>query len=141
MNTWHRHHGHLGTGGMETLTKHQMVLGLDLDPKQQPDFCEPCISGKCHRLAFKQSTNKRASHPLELVYSDVCGKIGTRSLSSGKYLVTFVDNHSHFVWVCILKHKDEVFSWFQEWKAQMERLAGRHLRTDNGRVHLHNQQS
>ena len=105
-NIWHRRLGHLGTGGMETFIKHQMVFGLDLNPKQQPDFGEPYISGKCHRLPFKQLTNKRASHPLELVHSDVCSKIGTQSLSGGEYFFTFVDDHFRYVWVYIPKHKD-----------------------------------
>jgi len=34
------------------------------------------IKGKSHRLPFQSSTMKRANHTLELVHSDVCGKIG-----------------------------------------------------------------
>ena len=55
----------------------------------------------------------------KLVHSDICGKNGTQSLGSGEYFVTFVDDHTTHVWVYILKHKDEVFSRFQEWKAQV----------------------
>ena len=120
---------------METLSKHQMVRGLDLDSKQLSEFCESCAKGKSHRLAFKHSTDKRASHPLELVHSDICGKIGTQSLSGGEYFVTFVDDRTRHVWIYILKHKDEVFSRFQEWKVQVERSTGRQvktLRSDNG---------
>ena len=39
------------------------------------------------------------------------------------------------VWVYILKHEDEVFSRFQEWKAEVERSTGRQMKTlcsDNG---------
>ena len=112
-----------------------MVSGLDIDSKQQPEFCESCAKGKSHRLAFKHSVKTRANHPLELVHSDVCGKIGTRSLGGGEYFVTFIDDHTRHAWVYILKHKDEVFARFQEWKAQVERSTGRQvktLRSDNG---------
>ena len=132
---WHRRLGHLGNAGMEALAKNQMVSGLDIDSKQQPEFCESCAKGKSHRLAFKHSIKTRANHPLELVHSDVCGKIGTRSLGGGEYFVTFIDDHTRHAWVYILKHKDEVFARFQEWKAQVERSTGRQvktLRSDNG---------
>ena len=89
---WHRRLGHLGNAGMEALAKNQMVSGLDIDSKQQPEFCESCAKGKSHRLAFKHSVKTRANHPLELVHSDVCGKIGTRSLGGGEYFVTFTDD-------------------------------------------------
>ena len=56
-------------------------------------------------------------------------------MGGGEYFATFVDDHTRHVWVYILKHKDEVFSRFQEWKAQVERSTGRQvktLRSDNG---------
>ena len=132
---WHRRFGHLGIQGMQALAKNKMVSGLDLDRKQESSFCESCVKGKSHRLPFQQSTTKRADHPLELIHSDVCGKIGTRSLGGGEYFVTFVDDHTRHVWVYILKHKGEVFQRFREWKALVEKSSGRKiktLRTDNG---------
>ena len=52
-----------------------------------------------------------------------------------KYFVTFVDDHTRYVWAYILKSKDEVFAHFQKWKAQVEKSTGREvkiLRSDNG---------
>ena len=85
---WHRRFGHLGIQGIQTLAKNKMVSGLDFNWKQESSFCESCVEGKSHRLPFQQSTGKRANHPLELIHSDVCGKIGTQSF------VTFVDDHT-----------------------------------------------
>ena len=65
----------------------------------------------------------------------MCGKIGTQSLGGGEYFVTFVDDHTQHVWVYILKHKGEVLQRFQEWKALVEKLSGRKIKTlqsDNG---------
>ena len=65
----------------------------------------------------------------------MCGKIGTKSLGGGEYFVTFIDDHTHHVWVYILERKDEVFQQFREWKVQVEKSTGRNikiLRTDNG---------
>ena len=131
----HRRLGHLGSTGMEALAKQQMVDGLDINLTQPPKFCESCAKGKGHRLPFKGTSGKKADHPLDLVHSDVCGKIGTKSLSGGEYFVTFIDDHTRHVWVFVLKHKHEVFACFKQWKAQVERSTGRQvktLRSDNG---------
>ena len=117
------------------MAKNQMVSGLDLDFKQESTFCESCVKGKSHKLPFQHSSTKRADHPLELIHSDVCGKIGTQSLGGGEYFVTFVDDHTRHVWIYILKHKGEVFQRFKEWKVLVEKASGRKikiLRSDNG---------
>ena len=132
---WHRRFGHLGSQGMQLLVRKKMVSGLDLDGKQHPTFCEPCVKGKTHRLAFQSSSTKRADHPLELIHSDVCGKIGARSLDGGEYFVTFIDDYTRYAWVYILQHKSEVFQRFQEWKALVKKSSGRKIkifRLDNG---------
>ena len=132
---WHRRFGHLGAQGMQALMKNKMVSEMDFEWKQESDFCESCVEGKSHRLPFQQSTGKRMDSPLELIHSDVCGKIGTKSLGGGEYFVTFIDDHTRHVWVYILKYKNEVFKRFQEWKALVEKSSGRHikaLRSDNG---------
>jgi len=77
----------------------------------------------------------RAEHPLDLVHSYVCGKIGARSLGGGEYFVTFLDDCTRYVWVYIVKHKGEVFQKFREWKTLVENSSGRKvkiLRSDNG---------
>ena len=129
---WHRRFGHLGAQGMQELAKSKMVKGLDFE---MFSFCERCIQGKSHRLPFQESSVKRTHHPLELIHSDVCGKIGTRSLGGGEYFVMFLDDHTQHIWVCIMKNKSEVFQLFREWKAQVERSSGKKIkifRSDNG---------
>ena len=62
--------------------------------------------------------------------------MNAKSLFSGaEYFLTFIDDFSHYMWVYILKKKDEVFKYFLEWKALVERFSGKMLntlRTDNG---------
>ena len=75
------------------------------------------------------------TQPLELIHSDVFGKIGTPSLSGGEYFITFTDDYTRHVWVYILKNKSEVFPKFLEWKALVENSSGRRMKTfrmDNG---------
>ena len=133
--TWHRRYGHLGIRSLQLLAKDNMVDGLNYDCSKGFGFCESCTEGKSHQLPFPKRTCKRAKHPLELIHSDVCGKIGTRSLGGGEYFVTFVDDHTRYAWVYVLKKKSEVLQRFREWKAEVERQTDRKvktLRTDNG---------
>ena len=49
--------------------------------------------------------------------------------------MTFIDDKTRYVWVYVLKCKDQVFKRFLEWKAFAEKSTGRKLkvlRTDNG---------
>ena len=72
---------------------------------KSPGSCEPCIDGKLHKKKFPIKERKRAGKPLELVHSDVCGKMKNKSLSGKQYFVSFIDDYSLLVWVYVLKHK------------------------------------
>ena len=120
---------------LTTLKKDGLVRGFGYDSSHVIDFCEPCIGGKIHRNPFPKSGRERAKEPLELVHSDVCGKISSPSLGQAEYFVTFIDDKTHYTWVYVMKHKSEVFEKFMEWKAFVEKSSSykvKKLRTDNG---------
>ena len=134
-DVWHRRYGHLGTRNLQKLAKHELVNGFDFDMTKEINFCESCVEGKHHRRHFPTIGGKRSVEPLGLVHSDVCGKISTESLSGAEYFLTFIDDTTRYVWVYVLKRKDQVFERFLEWKALVEKSTGRKLkalRTDNG---------
>jgi transposase InsO family protein len=57
------------------------------------------------------------------------------SLSGYLYFVTFIDDYSRWTWIFFMKTKDEVFSRFREFRAQVKNLTGKKikvLRSDNG---------
>ena len=97
-------------------------------------MCEPCMEGRQHRTPFPVGTG-RAAGPLDLVHSNVCGKVGSPSLSGSEYFVTFIDSYSHYTWVYVQKRMNQVFESFLEWKVLVENFSERKLkvlRTDNG---------
>lgn len=67
-------------------------------------LCENCILGKMTRQPF-HNKGQRASKPLELVHSDVCGPINSPTWDNYKYYVTFIDDYTHFVMVYLIKEK------------------------------------
>ena len=134
-NLWHRRFGHLGEKNLSTLKKDELVSGFDYNTAGAIGFCEPCVDGKIHRKPFPKAGHERAREPLELVHSDVCGKLSTPSLGQAEYFVVFIDNSTHYVWIYTMKHKHEVYEKFLDWKALVEKSSGykvKKLRTDNG---------
>ena len=121
---WHRRYDHVGFRGLEILAANQMVDGFDYQKSSETKFCEPCIDGKHQRSTFPSTGGKRASEILELIHSDVCGKLDAKSLSGAEYFLTFIDDKSRFAWVYVLKQKSEVFSKFVEWKTMIENPTG-----------------
>ena len=139
---WHRRFGHLNERSLHTLASQQLVYDFDYHISKPMPFCKACVEGKLHRTPFPGGGRKRADAPLDLVHSDVCGPIGTESLSGAKYFVTFVDDKTHYTWVYVLKAKSEVFCKFLEWKSLVERMSDRQLkilRTDNGGEYTSNE--
>ena len=136
---WHRRYGHLGVQNLQKLAKEELVDGFDYNSLRDVNFCEPCLEGKHQRRKFPTDGGKRSGELLGLVHSDVCGKMNAKSLSGAEYFLTFIDDKSRYVWVYILKHKDDVFPCFLEWKALVERSTNQKLkalRTDNGGEYL-----
>ena len=134
-DVWHQRFGHLGVRNLEKLAKDKLVDGFDYDASKEINFCESCAEGKHHGNSFATDGGRRSDEPLGLVHSDVCGKLDIPSLSGGKYFLTFIDDKTRYVWVYVLKRKDQVFERFLEWKAFAEKSTGRKLkvvRTDNG---------
>ncbi|GKD50569.1 putative RNA-directed DNA polymerase [Tanacetum coccineum] len=77
--------------------------------------------GKQTRLAFKSRSPFRMKNMLDLVHSDVCGPMKTKTLGGCSYFVTFIDDHSRKVWVYTLKTKDQVSDVFKQFHALVER--------------------
>ncbi len=59
---------------------------FNYDPSNEIGFCETCIGGKHHRGPFAGSTTQ-TTQILELVHSDVCGKM---------QFLTFTDDKSRY---------------------------------------------
>ena len=131
---WHKRFGHLGIGSLQKLAREKLADGFDFDPTKKLTFCESCPQGKQHRTKFT-SSSRRAEEPLDLVHSDLCGKMNEKSLSGAEYFLSFIDDKTRYAWVYFLKSKDQVFEKFLVWKAMVEKSTGRKLkaiRTDNG---------
>ena len=91
--------------------------------------------GKQHKSSFLQESMWRASQPLQLLHSDICGPITPISNSHKRYLLPFIDDFSRKIWVFFLTEKSYTFRMFQLFKTKVEKETGtsiRGLQTDRG---------
>lgn len=129
---WHKRLSHMSEKGLSILAKKNVLSGIS---NVQLKRCPHCLAGKQRRVSFKSSAPTRKSEMLELIHSDVCGPMKTRSLGGAYYFVTFIDDHSRKIWAYTLKTKDQVLDTFKLFQASVERKTGKKLkciRTDNG---------
>ena len=99
--------------------------------------CDVCHLSKSARLPFDSSTS-RASHPFEIIHSDIWGPI-LESFDGYRYFVTFVDDFTRITWLYLLKYKSELPNVFQDF----HKLVGTQfaskihvLRSDNGTEYM-----
>lgn len=52
--------------------------------------------------------NRQSKDVCEVIHSDICGPMSTKSLNGKQYFATFVDDYSKYVSVVSLKTKDEI---------------------------------
>jgi hypothetical protein len=129
---WHRRYAHLHYQALPSLK--QMVVGILELQSVHEGVCRGCALGKNIKKPFPSSEN-RSKEILDLIHSDVCGPMPVKSLGGSVYYVTFIDDFSRKTWMYPIKTKDEVFGKFQEFKAEVENLTNKKiktLRSDNG---------
>jgi Integrase core domain/GAG-pre-integrase domain len=134
MELWHQRTGHLHVEGIKKLTN-SLSEGLDVNTKVEMPLCETCMKGKQHHNAFPAEATTRTKDILEIVHSDVCGPISTKSLGGAKYFVTFIDDKTRKTFTYPIASKDKIFDKFKIFKALIERQTGKRikmLRSDNG---------
>jgi Integrase core domain len=96
--------------------------------------CDIYKLSKQTRLLFPLSTSVSEKY-FDLIHSDVWGLAPIDSYNHFKYFITFIDNFSRTTWVYLLKAKNEVFSYFQEFYKFVENKYNAKIkifRSDNG---------
>ncbi|KAL0284949.1 UNVERIFIED_CONTAM: Retrovirus-related Pol polyprotein from transposon TNT 1-94 [Sesamum angustifolium] len=79
--------------------------------------CEPCMAGKACRKPFGKA--KKATRPLELVHSDICGPMNVRARHGAFYFLTFIDDYSRYGSVYLLSHRSKALECFKRFLAEI----------------------
>lgn len=91
------------------------------------------------RLLFLKESENRSTNTLNLIHSDICGPMQTKTPSGKRYLLTFIDDFSRFTTIYLLKEKSEAFQKFKDFHELVQNEFGRRIkaiRTDRGGEYL-----
>jgi len=130
---WHRKLGHISVRNIKKLCG--LCEGLpDFLTKTKNVMCSICIEAKQVKKPFN-TERERATRPLQLIHTDLCGPIDPATYDNKRYFLTFLDDYTHFVHVYLLKHKSEVEVHVKQYVNEVEakfNLKVHKLRSDNG---------
>lgn len=132
---WHRRMGNLNFNDVNKLP--DCAKGISLSPtgSNGPVTCTTCLEAKQTRLPFN-NFGSRASQPLQIIHSDICGPMETASLGGMKYFLTFTYDYTINVYVYFLKNKLSILGAFKAYKNLVENELDKKIkviRTDNGK--------
>jgi histone deacetylase 1/2 len=97
---WHHRLGHASSPIVQQVLSHnKLSYSRDLSPS----VCNACQQGKSHQLPYPKSSSLSSS-PLDLIFFRC---VGSRSCfcRQNTYYVSFIDDHSKFVWIYLLRKK------------------------------------
>lgn len=138
---WHYRFGHASAEELMRGIKADTFKDLkELPPIPKEFDCEVCIKGKLCQSSFP-NTHVKSNEKLEIVHTDLCGPIRTRSFGGASYFITFIDESSDWTEVRFLKNKSDAFEVFREVKNLLERQSGRKIKfvqSDRGTEYLGN---
>ena len=132
---WHVRLGHLSLTGIRALVQNGDLTDINPeDLKQALDTCPACIQGKMTKTPFPKEATRRATRKLELVHTDVSGKM---SVPSGKdlYFIAFIDDCTRKSKVYLMEGKYQALEMYKRYiqeTATPEGLKVGTLRSDEG---------
>lgn len=89
-------------------------------------LCTSCVIAKSHRHPFRSSL-PQADRLLYRVHADVLGPFQVLTPSGNQYFFTFIDEHSRYAKIYLIKKKADVFKRFHEFISEAERHTGNQL--------------
>jgi hypothetical protein len=136
---WHHRLGHIGNSKLQKLS--QIVDGVTISAKNaETSPCDVCVGGKQTKLQHKEK-RPRTNRPLELVHSDLLGPVTPESHDKKKYILTFIDDFTHFTVAYPISSKTEIPRFFRKYEAMATahfNLKISRFRSDNGREYMMN---
>lgn len=88
--------------------------------------------------------NRIADHTsiLELIHSDICGPMQTRTPGNKRYILTLIDDYSRYTFVYFMAHKSEVpdhISNFIQWMKTKFKKTPKYIRSYRGKEYMNRQ--
>jgi transposase InsO family protein len=119
--------GHIGVKGLRAATEGSRFDDSTSEP------CAVCAKANITRTPFPHQASHRATRLLERVHTDVCGPLPP-GYNGFRYFILFICCHSRFIFLYLMRSKDEAPYHFANFRAAAETFSGQKialLRADN----------
>jgi hypothetical protein len=139
---FHRRCGHTNFKTIVMMSKSGILPPIK-GQRTSPDApCQTCMKGKMTRAPIPKKSMSKSEDAGDLIHSDLCGPMRTRSIQGNVYMVTYLDDFSGWTHLCFLKQKSQQLKAFKGFQMAFERQLGvkiKRLRTDGGGEYSGNQ--
>ena len=128
---WHMRLGHVNNSYVEKMKSLGLIPAITSDNLNK---CQICSEAKQPKKTCP-SVTLRVSNLLDLIHTDLGDLKQTMTRGGKRYYVTFIDDHSRYTKVYLIRNKDEAFPMFQQYKAEVENQLNRKIkrvRSDRG---------
>lgn len=134
IHEWHKAMAHRNLMDIRSIERR----GLRISKCNCSDECESCIRGKMQRKSFPKKATP-TKNVMDCVVSDICGPMQVESVGRRRYFITFIDIHSKYTEVKVLREKSEAADSVIEYIERMKTQVGKKpkvFRTDRGTEYL-----
>lgn len=80
--------------------------------------CEICVEAKMVKVPFYSIERNTTS--LELIHTDTCDLKFVQIKCGQKYFITFIDDHTRYYYIYLLKSKYEALKMFKHYKIEVK---------------------
>ena len=110
---WHSRLGHVSSSRLRFLASTGALGNLKTC---DISGCSGCKLAKFSALFFNRSISVSSS-PFDLIHSDVWGPSPVATKGGSRYYISFIDDHTHYYWVYLIKHRSEFFEIYAAFRA------------------------
>jgi transposase InsO family protein len=110
---WHSRLGHVSSSRLRFLASTRALGNLKTC---DIFYCSGCKLAKFSTLPFNRSISVSSS-PFDLIHSDVWGPSPVSTKGRSRYYVSFIDDHTRYCWVYLMKHRSEFFEIYAVFRA------------------------
>lgn len=139
---WHRKLGHRDPDAIKQLVNQKLADGIEMSDCGIRIVCDCCMKSKMTRSSFPKKSNSRTESPLELVHTDICGKMPVKTIGGKEYVLTIIDDFSRYTIGYLLTHKSETIQCIKEYVAANQNRFGKLpqiIRSDRGGEYISNE--
>jgi hypothetical protein len=112
---WHKRLRHISIERIKRLVNNGVLKTLDFT---NLGTCVNCIKGKQTTKTTKGT--KRSSEIFEIIHTDICGPFPTPYLNGQRYFISFIDDHTRFMYLYLLNDKVVALNAFKTYKVEVE---------------------